>query len=721
MDDRPLNIDIRHPLVLKSNELALLTREDGEIPERAAGFGMFYRDTCWLSHYALRLDGEPLLWLMSSDAQGFSAHIDLTNKPMPSVDGRSVEANKLHLQRTLLLAAGPVAIDTLAIRNSSAEAVRLPISLAFSTTFESLFVLRGAPKGRRGTLHAPDWDGAELRFSYSGADGVRRTLSVVFSEPAVIGPRTSERTVAFFDVELAPSAHRTLTVTMRLEEHAASETPPTGSRRMQSREEAARIEDDAAAALLKGWARLESADRTLHRVMRRSVADVALLQVERDDERFTAAGLPWYLGLFGRDSLIPAIQCLAFNPDLCAHIARTLAKWQGTKEDDRTREQPGKILHELRVGEMAHLKEIDQTPSYAAVDSTPLFLIAIARHAEWTGSLDLFHALRPNIDRALAWMRGREAQSAGGYIEYTGETSNGAPVNQDWRDSNTGVMRADGAFPEPPLALVEVQGYAHHAKVLIARLLRRAGDEAAAEALEREAARLAANFEADFWMEEEGCYCLALEKGGRQVASVTSNGAQVLWTGIAADDRAHRVAQRMMTADMFSGWGVRTLSARHPRYDPLAYQRGSVWPFDNAFILSGFRRYGADRAAARVYEAMIDAACSFRRDRLPEFFAGAARIPGGLPTHAPRADPLQAWSAGTLPFMISEMLGLRPEGFDRRLRICRPMLPPGVPCLEIHQMKVAGAAVSLRFEGRGERVTASVLGCDGALEVAVEP
>ena len=283
-----------------------------------------------------------------------------------------------------------------------------------------------------------------------------------------------------------------------------------------------------------------------------------------------------------------------------------------------------------------------------------------------------------------------------------------------------GRLAPDGSYPAPPLALVEVQGYAYQARMLIAPLFRRSGESARADRLEADARALRANFLRDFWMEREGCYCLALERDGQQVASLTSNAAQVLWTGIATAGHARRVAERMMKPDMFSGWGIRTLSADHPLFDPLAYQQGSVWPFDNALIVSGLRRYEEDKAALRVVAATLDAADGFRLKRLPEFIAGTQRLPGDGPTHTPRADPLQAWSAGAVPFMTSELLGLEANGFEKRIHIRRPRLPDGVDELSLHDIRAAGGIVSLRFTRESERVRTELIAGGDGLELAIE-
>ncbi len=721
MADRPLSIDIRHPLLLKANDLVLLTREDGEIVSAVPGFGLFYRDTCYLHSYALRLQGTPPLLLMASDEQGMAAQMELTNSRLSMPDGRSVPDHKLSLRRSfLVLEDGPVFVDTISLRNFCTEPVTLPFSLAFGTGFESMFVLRGAAPGRRGRMHAPEWDGTALRFAYDGADGVLRTLLVDFSVPPVVAPLTTDGSVAHFELTLPPQQEQVLIVTCRLDERPVGDTPPGSSRAPHDAAAMRGLQAAASRALLEGFTRVDTPDAGFGQVMARSLSDIALLGVEQGEHRFTAAGMPWFVGLFGRDSLLPTLQCIAFNPALGARTTRALAAFQGSKDDDRTREQPGKILHELRVGELAHLHEVSQTPSYAAVDATPLFLIAIARHVEWTGDLGLFRALRPNIDRALAWLARKAGENEAGYVTYDGIAHGEQPVNQSWRDSGTGVLRADGAYPVPPLALVEVQGYAFQARTLIAALLRRVGEAAAADRLVAAAEALRARVQREFWMEEEGCFCLALEAGGKQVASVTSNAAQVLWTGIATAEQARRTAVRMMRPDMFSGWGIRTLSAEHPHFDPLAYQQGSVWPFDNALIVAGLRRYGEDAAALTVVSGTLDAARGFRLGRLPEFIAGTQRQPGDKPTHTPRADPLQAWSAGAVPLMTAALLGLQADGFARRLHVRRPLLPEGVEALSLHGMAVADTAVSLRFTRRNDEVRTEILSAPDGIVVDVD-
>ena len=719
MADRPLSIDIRRPLLMKANDLVLLTSQDGDISDEFPGFGLFFRDTCYLKRYLLRLGGTEPMLLMASDADGMAALIELTNVALATVAGDPVPDHKLSLRRTLLLLDdGPTFTDTITVGNFSDDTVELPLSLALHTAFEDMFVLRGTPVGRRGRMRAPAWDGTALRFSYEGADGIRRTLLMEFSVSPIVAPCTTEQAVAHFVLDLPPRASRDLVVTVRVDERPVAAAPPASAGKPWNPASALAARQAAAARLQHGYARLETPGKALDAIVARSLKDLALLEVRRGDRRFTAAGLPWFVGLFGRDSLLPTIQCLAFNPDLGAHTTRALVHWQGQRDDARTLEQPGKILHELRVGEMAHLAEVQQTPSYASVDATPLFLIAVARHVDWTGDMALLTELRPNVDAALGWLE-RQLEEGGGYLTYQGLAEGDQPVNQSWRDSGTGVLRLDGSYPVPPLALVEVQGYAFQAMQMMAALLRRAGDGGHADRLEAAAAELQTRFLRDFWMADEGCYCLALEAGGKQVASVSSNAAQVLWTGIATPDHATRIATRVMRPDVFSGWGVRTLSADHAAFDPLAYQQGSVWAFDNSLIVSGLRRYGEDAAALRTVAATLDTAARFRRGRLPEFIAGQQREPGDDPTRTPRADPMQAWSAAAVPFMITELLGLSADGFAGRLLVRRPLLPDGVDTLALHDIRAGGGTAALRFTRKGDAVDTEVLAAD-RIEVVVQ-
>ena len=368
-------------------------------------------------------------------------------------------------------------------------------------------------------------------------------------------------------------------------------------------------------------------------------------------------------------------------------------RYQANAIDAYRDAEPGKILHELRTGELARLGAIPQSPAYyGSVDATLLFLILVAEYIAWSGDLALARALRPNVDAALDWIDRFADHDGDGYVDYTGRYAHGL-VNQGWKDSGNAILDVDGALPEPPIALCEVQAYCYRAWRQTAVLLRALDDGARAEDLERRAAALRARFERDFWSEELGCYVLARQSGGRPVAQVASNAGQVLWGGIAAPARAARVAARLLADDMFSGRGIRTLSSASRAYNPISYHLGSVWPHDNALIAAGFCRYDQDGAALRVFDALYQAATAFRHYRLPELYAGYARSEAeARPVSYPVACSPQAWAAGAIPHALWNLLGLRAAALEHRLDIVRPRLPAWLDWLEIRDLRADGRA-----------------------------
>ena len=380
-------------------------------------------------------------------------------------------------------------------------------------------------------------------------------------------------------------------------------------------------------------------------------------------------------------------------------------------------EQPGKILHEYRVGELAHLNEIPQTPYYGSVDSTPLFLILVAEHAKWTGKLSLFLELRQHVDRAFEWMRKYGDESGSQYLEYTSQSKAGLG-NQGWKDSGDAIVNADGSLATPPIALVEVQGYVYLAKVSSAELYERSGAKDAADRLRAEAHELHTRFEKEFWLKDKGIYALALQAGKQPAAVVSSNAGQLLWSGMADPARAKKTMERLMSKEMFSGWGIRTFSKGESRYNPVGYHLGTVWPHDNSIIAAGFRKYGFDNAACQVFAGIVDASKHFERRRLPEVFAGFSRDQFPIPVRYPVACHPQAWAAGSVPFMLESLLGLVPNAFENRLQILRPVLPDFVQSLELQRLRVGKSTVDLRFSrGSDGNLSTEVMKVHGDLNV----
>jgi glycogen debranching enzyme len=465
---------------------------------------------------------------------------------------------------------------------------------------------------------------------------------------------------------------------------------------------------------------VQSSNKVLNDVMQRSLLDIKMLASSLDGCEYISAGLPWYGALFGRDSIGVALQTLAYDSRIAGQTIELLAKYQGTRNDDWRDEQPGKILHELRRGELAHLDEIPQTPYYGSVDSTPLFLILIGQHAQWSGDLTLFTRLQSNIERALQWIDTHGHRENPRYLAYSSRSKKGLS-NQGWKDSGDSIMNADGSLAEPPIALVEVQGYVYMARLLMADLYERNGDHDRARGLRQQAGELKEHFNRDFWVDAMDYYAIALEKHGRPASVISSNPGQALWTGIVDEQKAPAVVRHLLADDMFTGWGIRTLSEQERRFNPIGYHLGTVWPHDNSIIMAGMRRYGLDREAGLVMNGILSAGEQFEHYRLREVFAGFSRRQFSVPVHYPVACHPQAWAAGAVPFMLTNILGITADGFNNRLRILRPVLPQGIDELQFNHIKVGDAAVSLRFSRvKNQEVAVDVAENTGNVEVDVQ-
>jgi glycogen debranching enzyme len=425
------------------------------------------------------------------------------------------------------------------------------------------------------------------------------------------------------------------------------------------------------------------------------------------------------VALFGRDSLITAIEVAAFEPEIGAKTLRVLASHQGTTVDDYRDEQPGKILHELRVDEMANLDEIPQTPYFGSVDSTPLFLVLLGVYSAWTGSLDVFHELRDNVGAALAWIDQYGDSDGDGFVDYQTRSPKGGR-NQGWKDSGNGIVMHDGRLAEPPIALPEVQGDVYLAWCVTADLFERDGDRLTAERLRQQARDLHQRFNREFWLPAQRYYAFCRERGGGFSKSIASNPAHALWTGIVDPRHARDVVRRVLQPDMFSGWGIRTLSATDASYNPVDYQVGSVWPHDNALIVAGMQRYAFADEANQVFSAIMQAATRFDHFRLPEVFAGHDRGFSSRPVKYPVACNPQAWAAGAVPHMLASMLGLQPDAFNRRLTVRRACLPDWLSRVSVRKLRVGDAEVDLRYERTNGGTLVEVTRKHGDLDVRVQ-
>jgi glycogen debranching enzyme len=419
-----------------------------------------------------------------------------------------------------------------------------------------------------------------------------------------------------------------------------------------------------------------------------------------DGDLYYAAGVPWFATLFGRDSIIAALEMLAFDRGVAEQTLRALAARLGARVDPVREEEPGKVLHELRVGEVAALDLTPLSRYYGSVDATPLFLCLLAEHVAWTGDVELLDELRPAVDAALGWIDGYGDHDGDGLLDYRAGSPQGLR-NQGWKDSDDGVVDEHGVPLEPPIALVEAQGYVIRAKRALAGLLQRRGDGDRATRLREEADAHAERLDR-FWIAERGFYAMGLDGDGRPSPALASNQGHALWAGAVPPERARPVRDALMSPAMFSGWGIRTLGSGEVGFNPVGYHLGTVWPHDTAMAAVGLRRYGFDADFLACFEALIEAASHADDYRLPELFAGFGRAEFETPVPYPVACHPQAWAAAAIPYLLVSGLGLEPDALERRLRVHRPSLPAWLSRVQVENLRVGDSHVDLRFERAGE-------------------
>jgi glycogen debranching enzyme len=681
-------------IVIKDGNVFLVTLPDGRLPAGVDHpLGLWFRDCRFLSAHELSICGQPPRLLTATDAEGTVAVHELTNPDLDLPSGERLPAERLRIRIERRSDASGALRQRIGVRSYHRGPLQLPLELTLGADFLPMLELRGVvPRHDR-----PAPDGGPLAFSAVGRDGVRRTTTVRANPE----PRASDGDRLVFDLELAPGGAFDLVLDFEIAE--AGEGVPATIPPSHRREDGTRVSSD---------------DQLFNRVLQRSLDDLELLRSELDGQSYYAAGVPWFATLFGRDSIITAFETLSFVPGIAEGTLRLLASRLGREYNDERDEEPGKVLHELRVGEPAALGETPFARYYGSVDATPLFLCLLCQHADWSGNLDLFRELREPAGAALEWIDRYGDLDGDGLVEYKRRSPNGLET-QGWKDSTEGVPDDSGEPLAAPVALIEVQGYVIRAKRMMARMFELDGEGARAERLRDEAAALETELER-FWVADPGCYAIGLDRDKRPGSGLTSNQGHLLWSGVVNDERARCIRDVLMGSDMFTGWGVRTLAESHPAYNPVGYHTGSVWPHDSALIAFGLRRYGFDEDFTLIFEGLLEAASRFRDYRLPELFAGFTRAEFDEPVPYPVACQPQAWAAGSIPFLLKWGLGLSPDALNRRLRIVRPSLPHWLERIEVTGLGLGSARIDLRFERTGEHVTLADTRIDGDAEVVLE-
>ncbi len=697
--------DIRDALVIRERDLFLLTDNAGEVPEdNINGYGLYFADTRYLSTFEFSVAGNKPMVLLSTAEPGYSSEQVLTNYTMTDLDGRKIPRDTVQVHRTRVVQ--DALEETLRVDNYNNFPVHLELRFRFGADFADIFVVRGFAPEQCGEAAPPSlWDGSALRLAYKGTDGRARETVINFAPKPESVETIGATTQVTFRQLLAAREHRVLRLVIVVDGRVEA---PRGVSRFAvvSRE-------------YDTWRResthIETDNSFFDTVLERSLCDVRMLWNHGSAGGYPAAGTPWYDTLFGRDTAIVGLQTLSLKPSIARECLVALGRYQGKKFDAWRDEEPGKILHELRVGEMTASGALPFSPYFGSIDSTPLFLLLAGEYFQWTNDVELLSQMEHNLRAGLHWLEEYGDANGDGLIDYEKRSSEGL-VNQGWKDSWDALMHADGSPLAPPITLVEVQAYVYTALDRLAPVFAALGDAETARDLLRRAGALQERFNRLMWT-EAGFFALALDGQGRQAASIASNAGQALWGGVATSEKAQAVARRLMEPDMFSGWGIRTLSAASPCFNPQGYHRGTVWPHDNSIIAMGFKRYGFESELNRLVTALFDAAKAFPYYRLPELFGGMARSAHHSPVPYPVACRPQAWAAGAFPLMAQAMLGLCPDAPNGRLKIVRPVLPGWLRQVRVRGLRVGDGAVDLFYERRAGRTSVVIDGIRGPLEV----
>ncbi|MEO8813445.1 MAG: glycogen debranching N-terminal domain-containing protein [Caulobacteraceae bacterium] len=682
----------------------LVTDQDGQIPW-PTDKGFYHADTRMISSWQIYADGVPWQLLNSGNVAYFASRIFLVNGDIDTADGR-IPTGALGL--TIGRCIGDGIHEDLDLVNNSQKKVSFNLEIAVRSDFADLFEVKSGHIVRRGQI-ATVWSQrlSRLRTSYKNG-GFQRDLCTTMkncdSHPAYANGRIS------FQVDLAPGDAWHACIFYEVDEGKGVEPAPVDC--------IAHIASANSGDALDAWQtavlKVETSNEEFWRFYHQSVQDMAALRLPiegTDHLRFVpAAGVPWFVALFGRDSLIVSLQNSMVYPDFARGALEVLARFQAKRRDDYRDAEPGKIMHELRRGELAHFKLIPHTPYYGTADATILYLMVLHNAWRCTGDQSLLEQFMPAAEKCLAWIDKYGDRDGDGFQEYQTRSPVGYE-NMGWKDSGEALVYEDGTLVKGPKALCELQGYVYDAWLRMAQIFDAVGKPARARSLRRKAAALFEKFNAAFWDEKTGFYAFCLDGEKKPVWSVASNAGQLLWSGIVSKDRAERVVRRLMEKDMWSGWGVRTLSADHPAFNPHSYQNGSVWPHDNAFIALGMRRYGFVEEAARVARDISGAAGFFMLHQMPELYSGLQREADNFPVQYLGANVPQAWAAGSCFAFLAMIVGFAPDAPGGKLYI-DPALPDWMRDLTISDLRVGGASFGLHFWRDGAATRWEVLDGD---------
>jgi glycogen debranching enzyme len=673
---------------LKDRDTFLLADALGDI--QGKDDGLFTNDTRMLSRFEISVAGRrPSLLGAAIDRNNtlFTAH--LTNRPLSAPGELAIPQGVIHIERQRLLWRSRL-YERLTLTNYGDRDADVPLVFVYAADFADIFEVQGTVRAARGELLPSRTANQTVKLSYRGLDDVVRTTYIEFSLP----PLAISATQAEFRLPVRRGGSAELMIEMGAQDEGA----PSSERFNAA---ASELSTNMQERLGQGAA-ISTSGRLFDQWIDRSHADLALLTTSLPTGPYPYAGIPWFATQFGRDAIITALQTLWVNPQLAAGVLGFLASTQATEDSAFRDSQPGKIMHETRRGEMAALKEVPFGRYYGGVDTTPLFVMLAGAYESRTGDRTLVDRIWDALMAATGWIEKRLAASPTGFLDYARGEKCGL-VNQAWKDSHDSMFHEDGRFPDGPLAVVEVQGYAYAALKCMSELAMRRGDEERATAWLQKAEALRISIEERFWVPQMQYYAIAVDGDGTPCRVFASNAGHLLYCGVPSDEHAALVAAQLMSGRFSSGWGIRTLAEHEPRYNPMSYHNGSIWPHDTAICAAGISRYGGRANVVQILNEVFETANQFGM-RLPELLCGFPRIAGQGPAPYPVACLPQAWASGAVFLLLQACLGIRVDGERKEVHVTQPVLPIGVESLTIHRLPVRGASIDLSFHQLGEQV-----------------
>jgi glycogen debranching enzyme len=701
-------VDDRKRVLKQEDTFGVFDRFGDVHPFGQGEHGLYHQDTRFLSRWELLVGGKRPLLLNSIVTHGTSIFaVDLTNTDLYDGDRVVAPRGEIHIFRGKLL-WGRECFEQIRITNFSHQEIELPLSILFAADYSDIFEVRGLTRDKKGELQPASIGERGVVLSYKGLDGAIRTTRL----HSTMRPDDIDQERMSFSLTLEAGSEISIGFTMSCE--LEGQFAPG----RLSFEQVERNTREAAERLSLHECRIHTANEQFNDWINRSSADLRMLATKTDDGVYPYAGVPWYSTIFGRDGIITALQTLWINPEIARGVLDVLAARQASEMLPEQDAEPGKIVHEVRRGEMAALKEVPFGRYYGTVDATPLFLMLAARYFDQTGDVAYVRELWPHVERALEWIDVYGDKDDDGFIEYLRQSARGL-ANQGWKDSFDSVSHSDGSFATGSIALCEVQGYVYAGKRGAARLARALRKNGLADSLDKQAATLRQRFNERFWCEDLGTYAIALDGEKRPCRVRSSNAGHVLYAGLATQERARRTAKTLMAEDSFSGWGVRTLSRLESRFNPMSYHNGSIWPHDTALIAAGFARYGFRQQAVELMQGLFDATLYLDEHRLPELFCGFRRRAGQGPTLYPVACLPQAWASGAVFMLLQACLGISFKQDKPQIRFTQPMLPEFLPWLRLENLRVGDGTVDLMLRRHPRDVSINVLRSEGDVGVAV--